>query len=79
MLLHGGDDILEEYLAGQGVAVVDDRLHIWPIPAVNFKTAAAFPQSTGTYNVYTQIHTQAKKDSHSDITPLHTLTQIRFW
>lgn len=46
MLLHSGDDILKEYLGGQGVAMVDYRLHIWPIPAVNLQTATAFPQST---------------------------------
>lgn len=46
VLLHSRDNILEEYLGGQGVAMVDYRLHIWPIPAVNLQTATAFPQST---------------------------------
>lgn len=45
VLLHSGDDVLKEYLGGQGVAMVDYRLHIWPIPAVNLQTATAFPQS----------------------------------
>lgn len=45
MLLHSGDDIFKEYLGGQGVAMVDYRLHIWPIPAVNLQTTTAFPQS----------------------------------
>lgn len=45
MLLHSGDDVLEEYLGGQGIAMVDYRLHVWPIPAINLQTATAFPQS----------------------------------
>lgn len=43
MLLHSGDDILKKYLGGQGVAMIDYRLHVWPIPAVNLQTATAFP------------------------------------
>lgn len=52
MLLHGGDDLFEEYLIGQGVTVIDHWLHIWSIPAVNLQAAAAFPQST--------VHTHAR-------------------
>lgn len=45
MLLHSGDDILKEYFGGQGVAMVDYRLHICTIPAVDLQTTTAFPQS----------------------------------
>lgn len=60
MLVHSGDDILKEYLGGEGVAMVNYRLHIWPIPAVNLQTAAAFPQSAAAHtctqsHMYTQI------------------------
>lgn len=45
MLVYGADDILKEYLGGEGVAMVDYRLHVSSIPAVNLQTAAAFSQS----------------------------------
>lgn len=46
MLPHSGDDILKKYLAGEGVAMVNYGLRVWPIPAVNLQAATAFPQST---------------------------------
>lgn len=62
MLLHSVDDVFKEYFGGQGVAMVDYRLHIWPIPAVNLQTATAFPQSTVPHThtqmqTYTETHT----------------------
>jgi len=42
--LHGADDVPEEDLGGQGVAVVDDGLRVRPVPAVDLQTAAASPQ-----------------------------------
>lgn len=61
VLLHGGDNVLKEYLGGQGVAMVDYRLHIWPIPAVNLQTATAFPQSAVPH-----IHTHIHMETHAD-------------
>ena len=43
VLLYGCDDVSEEDLGGQCVAMVDNGLFIWTIPAVNLQTAAAFP------------------------------------
>ena len=35
----GHHDILEEYLGGEGEAVVDDGLPVLPVPAVNWETS----------------------------------------
>lgn len=45
VFLDGFDDVLEEDLWGEGVAVVDHRLVVWSIPAVQLHTAAALQQS----------------------------------
>lgn len=51
VLPHSHDDILEKYLVGEGVAVVNYRLRIWTIPAVDLQTAAAFPQSAASHKM----------------------------
>lgn len=47
ILLDGSYRILEEDLRSECVAVVDDGLVIWSIPAVQLHTAAALQQSPG--------------------------------
>lgn len=40
----GPDHVAEEDLGGEGVAMIDDRLLVGPIPAVELQAAAAFAQ-----------------------------------
>lgn len=69
MLSHGGDDILKKYLGGEGVAMVNYRLHIWTIPTVNFQTAAAFSQSAVPHtHKHKHTHTQKHTDKHNHYT-----------
>lgn len=62
VLSHSGDDVLKKYLGGEGVAMVNYRLHVGTVPAVDLQTAAAFPQSAGS-------HTHAHKQRH-----VHTMS-----
>ena len=75
MLLHSGDDVLKEYLCGQGVAMVDNRLHIWPIPTVNLQTATASSQSTVPH-AWTPTHRHTHTQTHTH-TPTHTQTSLQ--
>jgi len=43
----GSDDVLEQDLGGQRVAVVDDRLAVRPVPAVQLHAPAAQQQGPG--------------------------------
>lgn len=63
VFLDGFDDVLEEDLRGEGVAVVDHRLVVRPVPAVQLHAAAALQQSAGT-----ETHVQ-RPSSSSRSTP----------
>lgn len=54
---HRGDDVFKEYLGGEGVAMVNYRLHIRTVPSVDFQTATAFPQSP-------EMHTHPRQRPH---------------
>lgn len=45
IVAHCVDHILEEYLGGESVSMVDDGLAVGTIPAVHFHTPAASAQS----------------------------------
>lgn len=45
MVMHSLDHISKEDLGGERVAVVDDGLPSWPLPAVKFHTAASLGKS----------------------------------
>lgn len=47
VITHSLDHVSEEDLGGEGVAVVDDRLPSWPLPAVQLHAAASLGKGPG--------------------------------
>ena len=52
MFVYSLDDILEEDFRREGVTMIDDWLSTFPVPAVQFHTAASFLQCVNV-SVYT--------------------------